>query len=202
MANKIKMKQKRTVQTRYKIIDSAMELISEQGYFAVTTNDVAKQAGISIGSLYSHFKDKKELMIACVEHYYELVGCNIDTSTIDQPMENNTSFITHLSATIKSVFIAHQTMPSFHRAMMAACLQDPDINAIDLEKNEVSKQRVLSLLENWKEVIKPVDIIITAEMIYLLVSETVHKHIHGEITHTKEELIAELTKMIQSYLFS
>lgn len=172
-----------------------MELVSEKGYFAVTTNDIAKKAGISIGSLYSHFKDKKALMIACVECYYDLVSDTIYQNPVDN------SVMPYLSASIETVFTAHEIMPGFHRAMMAACLQDPDIRAIETAKDKEAKQRVFYLLEKSKSIIRPANLLLTADMIYLIISETVHKYMNGEIEHSRKELVEELAYLIKAYLF-
>jgi AcrR family transcriptional regulator len=201
MATVLKLKQKRTFETRDKIINTAMELISEQGYFSVTTNEVAKQAGISIGSLYSHFADKKALMVACVEFYYDLVSRDIDASAIKLPTHSTPNFIPYLTGAIESVFLAHQVMPAFHRAMMAACMQEADLRVIQAEKDKEGKQQVLSILESLKSVVKTTNILLAADMVYITVSETVHKYMHGELQYSKENLISELVRMISTYLF-
>jgi AcrR family transcriptional regulator len=201
MATVLKLKQKRTFETRDKIINTAMKLISEQGYFSVTTNEVAKQAGISIGSLYSHFADKKALMIACVEYYYNLVSRDIDTSAIKLPTHSTPDLIPYLTGAIESVFLAHQVMPAFHRAMMAACMQEADLRAIQAEKDNEGRQQVLYILESLKSIVKTPNIMLAADMIYITISETVHKYMHGELEYSKEELASELVRMISAYLF-
>lgn len=47
--------------TRQKLLDCAQMLFSEQGYKHVSTRQIALAAGVSIGTLFSHFKDKHSL---------------------------------------------------------------------------------------------------------------------------------------------
>lgn len=46
------------------IIASAREMIEEQGFFTMKLSDLATRSGYSIGTLYSHFACKEDLLIA------------------------------------------------------------------------------------------------------------------------------------------
>jgi AcrR family transcriptional regulator len=45
-----------------RIIDSAYKIFYKKGYHNSTMNDVAREVGVSKGSLYSYFKSKEELL--------------------------------------------------------------------------------------------------------------------------------------------
>jgi AcrR family transcriptional regulator len=45
-----------------RIIDAAYKIFYRKGYLSSTMNDVAKEVGVSKGSLYSYFKSKEELL--------------------------------------------------------------------------------------------------------------------------------------------
>ena len=66
-----KPKQKRSLEKMELIRSSAQTLFSEKGYFSTTTNEIAKCAGISIGTLYSYYKDKKDIYEDLVRAHYE-----------------------------------------------------------------------------------------------------------------------------------
>src|SRR5215216_1196312 len=50
--------------TEQRIIDMAIELFNDEGTGAVSTNHIAKAAGISPGNLYYHFRNKEEIIRA------------------------------------------------------------------------------------------------------------------------------------------
>ncbi|GIN92557.1 TetR family transcriptional regulator [Siminovitchia terrae] len=64
-------KQNRSIQNRDKILDAGLKLFSEKGYYDTTTNEIAKVAGVSIGSLYSYFKDKDAIFLSILDNYHK-----------------------------------------------------------------------------------------------------------------------------------
>ena len=58
--------------TRERILDSAQELILEQGFSATSVDAVVTQAGITKGAFFHHFASKSDLALALVERYARL----------------------------------------------------------------------------------------------------------------------------------
>jgi AcrR family transcriptional regulator len=52
-----------------RILDVAERLFTTEGYNATTTNAIAAQAGVPIGSLYQFFPDKNAIIGALAERY-------------------------------------------------------------------------------------------------------------------------------------
>lgn len=50
-----------------RIIDAAFSVFGETGYDATLIKDIAQRAGISSGTIYTYFKDKKDLFRATVQ---------------------------------------------------------------------------------------------------------------------------------------
>ena len=59
---------------RAKIFKVAIEEFASNGYNGANINNIAKKAGISIGSLYSYFASKEDLFLAIVDNIYELLA--------------------------------------------------------------------------------------------------------------------------------
>ncbi|RXJ00698.1 TetR/AcrR family transcriptional regulator [Anaerobacillus alkaliphilus] len=49
-----------------KILEAAIETFSEKGYAASSTNEIAKKAGVAEGTIFRHYKTKKELLLSIV----------------------------------------------------------------------------------------------------------------------------------------
>ena len=53
--------EERKAETREMIVQAASRIFSEKGYHKAQIADIVKAAGISTGSIYAHFKDKRDL---------------------------------------------------------------------------------------------------------------------------------------------
>jgi len=53
--------------TREKLLDITFEEVYIHGYTATSVDTILKKAGIPKGSMYHHFKGKKELVLAMVK---------------------------------------------------------------------------------------------------------------------------------------
>lgn len=56
-------RQARSQRTVDRIVDAAARVFNEAGYLSATTNGIAAEAGVSIGSLYQYFPNKDALLI-------------------------------------------------------------------------------------------------------------------------------------------
>lgn len=63
-------KQARSRQTVSSILEAAAELFTTQGYDNTTTSDIATRAGKPVGSIYTYFKDKQQILLALWDTLY------------------------------------------------------------------------------------------------------------------------------------
>ncbi|MGB3316700.1 MAG: TetR/AcrR family transcriptional regulator [Albidovulum sp.] len=54
--------QKRTLETRARLIAAAEEVIAEAGYEAMRVEEVVQRAGVAKGTFFAHFRDKEALL--------------------------------------------------------------------------------------------------------------------------------------------
>src|ERR1035437_10382680 len=51
---------------RQRIVDAAVKVFGEMGYQKATVQDVVRASGLSVGAVYTYFKNKEELfLVAC-----------------------------------------------------------------------------------------------------------------------------------------
>lgn len=63
--------QERSKQTVSHILEACARIISREGYFALTTDKIANEAGVSIGSLYQFFGNKESVVSALIKQRIE-----------------------------------------------------------------------------------------------------------------------------------
>jgi AcrR family transcriptional regulator len=59
------------IQTRQRLLSSAVRLFAERGLHGVTSHDIAREAGVASGTFYLHFRDKLDVYRHIVFHAIE-----------------------------------------------------------------------------------------------------------------------------------
>lgn len=65
--------QQRSAATVEAIQDATLQVLRRDGYAALTTTRVAERAGVSVGTLYQYFPDKRSLVTALMVRYFALM---------------------------------------------------------------------------------------------------------------------------------
>lgn len=63
----LSLKQKQQIEREKIILNTAEEVLIEQGYYHTNMEEIARRVGIAKGTLYLHFAKKEELVFALVE---------------------------------------------------------------------------------------------------------------------------------------
>ncbi len=63
--------ERRRRQTRQRLIETALRLILEKGYDAITIQEITDRADLGRGTFYLHFKDKEELVWSAFRAMFE-----------------------------------------------------------------------------------------------------------------------------------
>lgn len=72
--------QQRSEETRAKILEAAVNIFSARGYNAASVDHVCKQAGVSKGAFYHHFKSKQALFLALLDDWLQTIDNAIEAS--------------------------------------------------------------------------------------------------------------------------
>lgn len=86
-------KQQRSRQTVDDVLEATRLVVKRHGTRALTTNRIAETAGVSVGSLYQYFPDKRSIFIALHERHVEDVRQVIEQTTaacVSAPLEEFT----------------------------------------------------------------------------------------------------------------
>ena len=61
-------------ESKTKLLDAALHVIRAKGYAATTIDDICRQAGVTKGSFFHHFKSKDELALAAASYWGTMTG--------------------------------------------------------------------------------------------------------------------------------
>ena len=62
---------KASQQRRNQILEAALRVFAEKGFFGARTDDIAREAGVSKGLLYWYFESKDAILLALLERLFE-----------------------------------------------------------------------------------------------------------------------------------
>jgi AcrR family transcriptional regulator len=68
-----KLSEEMRTKTREAILGASLELFAKRGYSATTTEQIARQAGISKGLIFTHFATKQDILLAIFDEQFERV---------------------------------------------------------------------------------------------------------------------------------
>lgn len=98
-------------QTAAAIVDAAEELFAEQGLANAHMNDIAGKAGVAVGTLYNHFKDRDSLLTALLQARRNELLERMD-AFLEQPSSGD--FRTDLHGLVKEMGAFFEEHPRYH----------------------------------------------------------------------------------------
>ena len=93
-----KPKQQRSRQTVDDVLEAVQLVVKRHGTQAITTNRIAEAAGVSVGSLYQYFPDKRAIVTALHDRHVDDVRQVIEQTTAacaSAPLEEFTRELVH-----------------------------------------------------------------------------------------------------------
>jgi AcrR family transcriptional regulator len=189
-------KQQRSMEKKLRIMEAARELFARKGFGGTNSNEIAQKAGVSIGTFYSYFRNKKALFLDILEQYLENFITGIYRLQSDDaiPLKDN------IRSHIQKAFAAFDLHPAFHREALVLKFSDKDIKRLfdDAEK----KQLVLisSLLQPYSRQGSGRNLQVAAKVIHSAVENVAHYVKFLDSPIQRGHLMEELTEMIYHYV--
>jgi len=76
----------KALETRQKLLDSALEIMCEKPFASVSMTEIAEKVNLSKGSIYWHFKSKSDVLVSLVESMRVWVEGNLGSDS--KPFES------------------------------------------------------------------------------------------------------------------
>jgi len=192
-------KQKRSITTKEKILDAAYQLFCGKGYYQTTTNEIARVAGVSIGSLYSYFVDKDTIFLEILERYHESFIA-VHDRLAESMGYDNLSLREWLHQFIEGMIQVHEISKELNQEINLLCYSKPEVKAIVDRHREQSRLMAYDHLMQSKEYLRVQDIEAAAEVSYNLITDTVDEIVFQTGKIEKERLIEASLDALERYL--
>ena len=108
--------QERARQTVEAVLDAVIRILKREGFDAVTTNRIAEVAGVSIGSVYQYFVDKRSIFIALHRRHVSAIDRLVETKLVEHAAEPLNQLV---RAMVEAMVEAHAADPELHELLMS-----------------------------------------------------------------------------------
>ncbi|MDV6234119.1 TetR/AcrR family transcriptional regulator [Leptospira ellisii] len=188
--------QKRSIDRVQKILDVVSSLLEKHGAEAITTNMIAQEAEIPIGSLYQYFPNKHAVLNAVGQRHLERV--NQMLTGIFQSDLNGRSWQDLIDSVIDSFANFYLGEPGF-APLWSSMKQDPELIEIDRENNIKISENVSRILSQFD--VDPAENKIISRIVVEVTDAILNRWIREQKDREfSNRMIIELKVILKSYL--
>lgn len=116
--------QKRSEQTRSRILEAAQECFAQTGYDGTGVAEICRRAGLSKGAFYHHFPSKQAVFFELLNGW--LAGVDAQMTSFRAGMPSVPEGLMRMAEMVRPVFAAGEQLPMFLEFLSQAA-RDPDI---------------------------------------------------------------------------
>jgi AcrR family transcriptional regulator len=194
-----KPRQARSQERVNRILDVAEDLFASQGYAATTTNVIAAQAQVPIGSLYQFFPDKTAILQALALRYAEMLHQELvsmdEAESVTLPLAD---YVNQLIDTTDRFFTEN---PSYYAIFMEVQGTIRELEAIDEAADAKLIQDLASSLANRDARLEPADYAAISFVLVKAIGTLLWLSLSQEPLY-RQRLVAETKRLTLNYLQS
>ncbi|MBE5991654.1 MAG: TetR/AcrR family transcriptional regulator [Paenibacillaceae bacterium] len=192
-------KQTRSIKTKEKIRNVAYQLFCEKGYFKTTTNEIAKVAEVSIGSLYFYYRDKDMILVEILDRYNESFlkvheSMNVQ---LESYRENPQLWITGL---MEEMIKSHRASKEFNKELKILSHSMPEVSAVMEKQQETVRQMTLDYLKAFYDMLRVKDLEAASIVVVNIMSSLVDQIVFQDNPVNDSRIIKEGVDAIHQYL--
>jgi AcrR family transcriptional regulator len=166
-------RQERSRATVEVILAAATRVLCKHGYDGATTNQIAEQAGVSVGSLYQYFPNKEAIVGALIERHDDEMW---DVFAAGAALSAGRPIVEVAPLIIAAVFEAHLVEPELHRVLHETVPRVGKLARLR-ETNERARAMVVELLRARRDEIDVQDVDVAAFVIVEAVEALIHQSV-------------------------
>lgn len=200
--------QERARATYQSLVAAAAQVFADKGFDDAQTPDIARAAGVSVGTFYRYFSDKRQAFIEMIQVYldesYERVMSNLTPEAFAETKSDRDRRAT-IDHVIDVLFQNTSQNPGLHRVFLGMSLRDADVLEIRVAFEERSRQALARLLTQTVSRDRIPDPLAAAQVIQIAAQEvslaTIGLHGASPDESQSQALRHALADMLYRYVF-
>jgi len=193
--------QARGIQTREKIIHAGEELFIQNGYHNILADDIARAAGVSVGSFYGYFADKRALFLAVLERaslsMLSATTEQLSVLLVDEPADVEDL----IRKTMQMLIDAHKVFFPLYQEAEQMAVYDESVRKYMLESDRSTREIFEKMISRLNPHLEKKRLHSAAHVVYHASEGIVHSLVSNPETATnQEEIVQEVTRLFSGYL--
>jgi AcrR family transcriptional regulator len=195
--------QNRSIQTREKIIITGERMFIQKGFHNILADDIAREAGVSVGSFYSYFTDKKALFLVILDRDTLLMMAGIEKNLSILFGHDNPDIEQIITKTLEVLLEAHKAyFPLFLQAQQMASFDD-EMNHYQVESDSVSRHAFEKILLEIQPSLDNRNLQAISYVLFYASEGIIHNLVTSPQTkEVEQEIISETTHLIHRYILA
>ena len=184
---------------REKILDTAYDIFCKKGYFNTTTNEIAKTAQVSIGSVYFYFKDKEAILLAVQERYNAafMEAYNDAMQDMQQDIDDPGEWFIKL---LERLIVLHRQSLEFNRELQELRKSVPQVAEMVNRHRGNIKQNLSEFMNSHREQITVHDIEAAILIALNIVNSTIDQVVFNTNDVDDQRIIRAGAEAVTKYL--
>ena len=129
------------------LLDAARDVFSEKGFDTTQTPDIAARAGVSTGTFYRYFDDKRQAFVEMLRHHLSEVHERVLAKlTPERFSEAGADRRAAIEVVLDVLFAQVRRLPALERVYLEMSLRDPEVAAIRNAFDALGQDSIASLI--------------------------------------------------------
>lgn len=192
--------QARSIEKRKRLVDAALALFEEKGFQGTNAKEIAKAAGVSVGTFYAYFTDKKAILLDVIGEHLADVD-EFVLGEIRRAIQNGATGRQLMRRIIELGHDSHHHSPGLQRVMLSMRYSDEEYARHALAEAEALISKLVTLFESLRDSLRVTDLEAGARVVAYAFEETMHTVAVFGDPMDRARLYEALADMTAVYLF-
>lgn len=190
-------RQPRALATRARILDAARVIFAEHGYAGGTTNRIADEAGLSVGSLYQYFPNKDAILVELVNEHID-GGTRQILTAVEQSDREHAGLATTIRLAVSAMVAVHARDRRLHQVLFE---ESPRPRSL-LRRLQQLEDAVVDVFAEQLRVEMPelASPELTARITVVTIESLVHRLVATDRALDTDQFVDEVTRLVTGYL--
>lgn len=196
-------KQARSRLTRQKILEAAVNCFEARGYEGTTTAEIARRAGIGVGTLYGYFTDKRVILLELLEGTANEIANHV-VGNLDAEKWLSGNPQVSVRELIDALFHIRRFNPGMQRILWGRYFKDPEFQAAVQAIEHRIRSAAVALFETLgaQGRLRITDYATAAFVIYTSIEWTASRLMLGAVGADVDAAVEAASDMISRFLFA